>query len=181
MLRGGWINPQIIDSESEFSLIKYLETHEVENYSDFEAVISAVSPESIDSIDSESVADFCINIDYENQIVSVLTDEEPIITSSGVSDTVSCSYYNDLGFKIFTISITGYFTYSSGWCYTSSASGSYTRASLSTWTSTPTISSGNFTSTVAYARISGTATSGSNNLNYSLTLTCDDDGDLNSY
>jgi hypothetical protein len=52
---------------------------------------------------------------------------------------------------------------------------------MSTWTSTPTISMGNFTTTVAYARISGTATSGSSSLSYSLTMTCDDTGHLNSY
>lgn len=101
--------------------------------------------------------------------------------SHGVSDSASKSYYNDSGIKIFTIKVNGTFSYTTGSCTTLSASGSYNRALLSTWTSTPTISSGNITTRKAYARISGTATSGSSSISYSLTLTCDDSGNTSSY
>lgn len=78
--------------------------------------------------------------------------------------------------KIFTISVTGKFRYSTGSCTTLSASGSFSKPFYSTWTSTPTISSGNLSPSVAYARISGTATSGSSSISYSLRLTCNDSG-----
>ena len=132
---GGWSNPQRNEAEGGFSLIDYLETHKVESYEEFEAIISSVNPDQVEMIDPELVSDFCITIDYDNQIVSVLTIEESRSITSGVTDR----------------------------------------------TSTPTISMGNFSTTVAYARISGTATSGSSSLSYSLTMTCDDTGHLNSY
>lgn len=178
---GGWTNPHSNKVENEFSLIDYLETHEIGSYSEFEAIIDSVSPESTRDSSSDSVTDFNVDIDYDNNIVSVVVVEEPVITSSGTGNTVSRSYYNDLGIKIFTISLTAYFHYSTGSVYTASASGSFSPAALSTWSSTPTISTGNYTSTLAYARISGTATSGSSSLNYSLTMTCDDTGELNYY
>lgn len=178
---GGWSNPQSNKVENEFSLIDYLETHEVESYAEFEAIIDSVSPESIGEIDSDSVIDFNVDIDYDNKIVSVVTIEAPIIISSGTGNTVSRSYYNDLGIKIFKISLTAYFHYTSGSVYTASASGSFSPTALSSWSSTPTISTGNYTSTLAYARISGTATNGSSSLNYSLTMTCDDTGELDYY
>lgn len=178
---GGWSNPQRNEAEGGFSLIDYLETHKVESYEEFEAIISSVNPDQVEMIDPELVSDFSITIDYDNQIVSVLTIEESRSITSGVTDTASKSYYNNLGLKIFTISLTATFHYTTGSSSTASASGSFTPASMSTWTSTPTISMGNFTTTVAYARISGTATSGSSSLSYSLTMTCDDTGHLNSY
>ena len=110
---GGWSNPQSNKVENEFSLIDYLETHEVESYAEFEAIIDSVSPESIGEIDSDSVIDFKVDIDYDNKIVSVVTIEAPIIISSGTGNTVSRSYYNDLGIKIFKISLTAYFHYTS--------------------------------------------------------------------
>ena len=176
---GGWSNPQDNNDETQFSLIQYLETHEIENYSEFEDLIASVSPESVEDIDS--VSDFSINIDYDNQLVIVTTLEKSLVRSGSVSDTAYKSYYSDLGLKIFTVSVTGRFNYSTGYCSTASASGSFKREPLSTWTSTPTISTGNFSSTVAYARISGTATSGSSSTSYCLTMTCDDSGDLYAY
>lgn len=178
---GGWSNPQRNEAEGGFNLIDYLETHKVESYEEFEAIISSVNPDQVEMIDPELVSDFSITIDYDNQIVSVLTIEESRSITSGVTDTASKSYYNNIGLKIFTISLTATFHYTTGSSSTASASGSFTPASMSTWTSTPTISMGNFTTTVAYARISGTATSGSSSLSYSLTMTCDDTGHLNSY
>lgn len=179
--RGSSSLPNGNESETEFSLINYIETHEVQSYEEFETIISSVSPEDADEIDSDSVKDFSISIDYDNKIVTVTTVEEALVRGNGVGDTASRSYYSDVGKKIFTISLTADFTYYTGYCSTTSASGSYTRAYLSTWTSTPTISSGNYSASVAYARISGTATSGLSSINYSLTMTCDDTGDINVY
>lgn len=181
LVTGGWTNPESCKNEAEFSLIDYLETHTVESYEEFEEVIRSVSPDSVSDIDPNSVAEFSISIDYENQIVAVTTIEEPVVTSTDTGNTVSCSYYNDLSIMIFTISVTGRFRYSSGMCVTISSSGSFSKPFLSTWASTPTISSGNNSATVAYARISGTATSGSSSINYSLTLTCNDSGSFGSY
>ena len=179
MVGGGSSLPDGNENETEFSLINYLETHEVQSYEEFETIISSVSPEDADEIDS--VKDFSISIDYDNKIVAVTTVEEALVRGNGVGDTASRSYYSDVGKKIFTISLTADFSYYTGHCSTISASGSYTRAYLSTWTSTPTISTGNFSPDVAYARISGTATSGSSSIYYSLTMTCDDTGDIDVY
>lgn len=173
---GGWANPKTNSDEGEYSLIKYLETHEVDSYAEFQEVIRSVSPESVDDIDPDSVTDFSIDIDYDNRVVSVTTIGESIITSTDTSNTASQSYYNDLSIKIFTISVTGKFRYSTGSCTTLTASGSFSKPFYSTWTSTPTISSGNLSPSVAYARISGTATSGSSSISYSLRLTCNDSG-----
>lgn len=177
----GWTCPQKNEPESKFSLIDYLETHKVESYEEFEDIILSVNPDYIGHIDPESVSDFSIVIDYDSQIISVLTIEEPRSINGGLTDNASCSYFNNLGMKIFTISITATFHFTTGSCSTSSASGSFTPATSSSWTSTPTISTGNFTPSVAYARISGTATYGSSSMNYMLTLTCDDSGQTNSY
>ena len=176
MLRGGWTNPKSNADEDRCSLIDYLETHEVESYEEFQEVIRSVSPESVDDVDPDMVTDFSINIDYDNRIVSVTTIEQSDDTATENGKTASCSYYNDLYITIFTISVTGYFRYSPGYCTATSASGSFTKPFYSTWSSTPTISTGNISSSVAYARISGTATSGSSSINYSLTLTCNDSG-----
>lgn len=97
------------------------------------------------------------------------------------SQKVSRDYYNDIGARIFTISITGRFSYYSGSCTTLSESGSFTKPFYSAWTSTPSITSGNNSANEAYARISGTASSGGNSIYYSLTLTCDDTGSFSSY
>ena len=184
MLWGGWINPPLQADEIGFSLIDYLETHEINSYEDFLDVIESVSPESVDEEDEDpnDISFFSIDIDYDNMIVSVLTMREASYDRSHVaSNSASKSYYSNSGFKIFTIKVNGTFSYSSGSCNTTSASGSFTRAFLSTWTSTPTISSGHINTSKAYARISGTATSGSNSTSYSLTLTCDDSGNFSSY
>ncbi len=166
-----------------FSLISYLETHEINDYGDFLDIIGTVSPESIvEDDDPSEVTYFDIDIDYDEMTVSVVTMGDGVYDRShGASNTASKSYYTDAGIKKFTIKVEGTFSYSTGYCNTTSASGSFIRAFLSTWTSTPTISSGHITTRKAYARISGTATSGSNTTSYSLTLTCDDSGNFSSY
>lgn len=178
---GGAANPRYHNDQTDFDLISYLETHEVDNYEEFNDVIQTVSPESVDE-KTDDITSFAIDIDYDNRIVSVTTiSESSYDRANGASNSASRSYYASSGVKIFTIKVSGTFRYTTGSCSTLSASGSFTRASGSTWTSTPTISSGNITTRKAYARISGTATSGASSISYSLTLTCDDTGTFGSY
>ena len=170
--------------ETDFSLIDYLETHEINSYEEFLDVIETVSPESVDAEDEDpnEIAFFSIDIDYDNMIVSVLTMREASYDRSYIaSNSASKSYYSNSGIKKFTIKVEGTFSYTTGSCNTTSASGSYTRAPLSPWTSTPTISAGHITPSKAYARISGNAVNGSNSTSYSLTLTCNDSGTFSSY
>ena len=179
---GGWTSTRNNGTETDVSLIGYLETHEVDSYGEFIRVLETISSEPIDEEeDIGDVTSFSIDIDYDNMIVSVLTMSAASNNRTTATNTASKSYYTDSGIKIFTISVTGTFSYSTGSCTTTSASGSYKKAFLSLWNSTPTISSGNITTKKAYARISGTATSGSNSISYSLTLTCNDSGTFSSY
>ena len=59
-----------------------------------------------------------------------------------------------------------------------SKTGSFTPASGSSWKSTPSITSGNVSSSKVYARISGTAKSLLQTSTYSLTLMCDSTGKI---
>lgn len=181
---GGWTNLTNQDVDKSVSLIERLEAQGVDSYEEFIDIIEDISPESVDSNGTNSIeySYFDLKIDYDNRLISVTTMDTPIYDRSySASNSVSRSYYTDAGIKIFTITVEGSFTYSTGSCTTTSARGSYNRALLSLWSSTPTISSGNISAKKAYARISGVATSGSNSISYSLTLTCDDSGNFSSY
>ena len=184
MLLGGAVNPQVQADEAEFSLISYLETHEIDSYEEFIDLIESVSPESVEKeeIDLEDISYFDIEVDYENMIVSVLTmGEGSYDRSHGASNSVSRTYYSDLGTKIFKITVSGTFSYSTGTCTALSSGGSFTKPFYSNWSSTPSFTKGNINTSKAYARISGTATSGGSTIAYSLTLTCDDSGTFGSY
>lgn len=181
---GGAANPPAQGSEADFSLIEYLETHEIDSYEEFIDVIKEVSPESVDErdVDPSEVTSFSIDIDYDNEIVSVVTlGEATYDRSHGASNSASKSYYTNKGIKKFTITVDGTFSYTSSSCTTISYSGSFTKPFYSTWSSTPTLSSGNINTGKAYAKISGTATSGGDSTSYSLTLTCDTSGNFTSY
>ena len=176
-------NQEQIDG-TDFSLIEYLETHEVESYSEFIDLVQTVHPDSADCYEyvPENISEFSIEIDYEDRTVSVLTVGEAVLDRYQVtSDEASLSYYNDSGAKIFTISVSGTFTYGSGYCNVVSRDGSFTKPSYSTWSSSPTITSGSITTSKAYVRIYGIATSGGHSKSYTLTLTCDSTGHFTSY
>lgn len=171
-------------SGTGFSLIEYLETNEVNSYSEFMDVIQTYGQcsETEDEINPDDITYFDIEIDYDEMIVSVTTMREASYDrSQGASNSASRSYYTDEGIKIFTISVSGSFSYMTGYCNVLSRDGSFTKPSYSTWTSTPTITSGNITASKAYVRIYGIARSGSNSKSYTLTLTCDDTGHFTSY
>ena len=183
-ITGGTLNPPIQADEAEFSLINYLETHEVVSYEEFVEVIQTYSPLSTDEpdVDPDKVSYFDIDIDYEDGVVSVITMGEAVYDrSQGASNTATKSYYSENGIKQFTISVSGTFSYSGGSCSCISRTGSFTKPIYSLWTSTPTISSGNINASKAYAKIYGTATNSVNTRSYSLTLTCDDTGTFSSY
>jgi len=171
-------------SESEFSLIEYLETHDINSYSEFREVIESNCPYSKteDGIDSDDITYFSIEIDYEDMTVSVTTmGDASLDRSQEASNSASKTYYASNGLPIFTIHVDGSFIYMAGSCNATSASGSFNRAALSTWTSNPTISSGNITASKAYVRIYGIASSNGQSKSYTLTLTCDSTGHFTSY
>lgn len=180
---GGQANPPIPDNGDDNRLIDYIESNEINSYEDFIDVIRVLSPESVD--ENEGISDidsFNIDIDYDNMLVSVITERYISYgKSSSAGRGVSKSYYTSDGIIIFTVSVEGTFSYSSGTCTTTSARGSFSRTGVSLWSSTPLITSGNINAKIAYARISGTATSGSESVYYSLTLTCNDSGSFTSY
>lgn len=182
LVMGGWADPDYQNEKADFSLIEYLETHEINNYSDFSEIIDSVSPYASyeNTIDPDSVTYFNIEIDYDDRTVSVLTMEESSGRTTAYNEA-SKNYYNDSGVKIFTITVSGTFSYSSGSCSAVSCSGNYSKPFYSTWNSTPTITSGNISTKKAYVKIYGTARSGNNSKSYSLTLTCDDSGSFDSY
>ena len=183
MLWGGQPNDSRSDERDELCLIDYIENNEIESYEEFISVIYDLSPESVDLYDEmPNVSYFSIDIDYDNMVVAVTTISELSYgRAHGASNGASKTYYASNGLKIFSVTVEGTFKYDTGYCTTMSSSGSFSRALLSTWTSTPTISQGNITTKKAYARISGTATSGSSSISYTLTLTCDDSGNFSSY
>lgn len=183
MLWGGLYNPTCQASGTEFSLIEYLETHDVDTYDDFLEVIRSNAPEAVCEWDADpdSVTYFDIEINYDDMTVSVTIMCEATDRSQGASNSASKTYYASNGLPIFSIHVEGSFIYTTGSCYATSASGSFTRAALSTWSSTPTITSGNITTNKAYVRIYGIARSGSDSKSYTLTLTCDDTGSFTSY
>ncbi len=181
---GGDSKPPIHADEVEFSLISYLETHEIDSYEEFTEIIqthSVVSTDEID-IDPEKVSYFNYAIDYDSRIVSVITmGEATYDRSQGASNTATKSYYSESGIKQFTISVSGTFSYTSSSCNCISKTGSFTKPIYSLWTSTPSLTSGHINAGKAYAKIYGTATNSVNTRSYSLTLTCDTSGNFTSY
>ncbi len=183
MLWGGQTDLPTQNSKTDFSLIEYLETHEVETYDEFTEVIQSVSPESVEDMnEATNVTSFNIEIDYEDRVVSVTTiGEVSMGRSQGASNSASKTYYSDIGVQIFRITVEGTFSYSSGRCSALSNGGSFSKPFYSTWSSTPSYTRGNISTSKAYVRTSGTATSSGSSRTYSLTLTCDDSGVFSSY
>ena len=168
-----------ISGSDDFDLIEYVEEHEIDSKQEFDEVISENVTGYEISDDYSDIVFFDITVDHEESLVyvDVVRDLGTDLRGSK-SGSVSREYYSQVGVHIFTISVTGNFTYSSGSCSCTSASGSFTPALLSLWTSSPVISRGNLSSGKAFARINGTATLITQNLDYSLRLTCDSNGVL---
>lgn len=165
----------------DFNLVEYIENNEIQNPEEFNKVIETYTEYSSPEYSSESISYFKVNIDHDRNIVCVTTMGVSQTKGTETSNKATRDYYNDIGAKIFTISVTGRFSYSTGSCTTISKSGSFTKPFYSTWSSTPAVTSGNINASKAYAKISGSATSGGNTKTYSLTLTCDDTGHFTTY
>ena len=171
----------VMADENKFNLIEYCETHQITSQAEFNNVLTNycfVDETELFVPNSEEY--FCLEIDYvANTIITIVREQQ----STRESDTNSCSknFYDNYGNRIFTITVEGTFQFGLFVCFCTSASGSFTKPSSSQWTSTPTISSGNQSPSVAYARISGTATYSNQTRNYSLTLTCDNTGTFGAY
>ncbi|MBR5039829.1 MAG: hypothetical protein IKX68_01775 [Clostridiales bacterium] len=163
-----------------FSLVEYVSTHEVNSQEDFYGILELYCNQCYEPEIIENEIGFHIGVDYENMIVYTTVVEELAQTRGTKSGKATSKYYSDAGNVIFTITVEGTFSYSSSEVRTTSASGSFSKPFLSAWTSTPTISSGNYYSTLAYARISGTATSIFGSMTYILTLKCDNTGALSA-
>lgn len=184
LLCGGVCSASDINGTDDFDLIEYCETHQIQSKEEFQSVLDYYVPQGgqdddPDPIEGEEIS-FEIIIDYDYQTVTAVTLYEITGNRATKSGSVSADTYSSVGIKLFTVTTNGTFNYTSSNVNTTSASGSFTPATLSPWTSTPTISSGKVNGK-AYARTSGTATFLGSSISYSLTLTCDKSGNLGSY
>lgn len=184
LLCGGAINAEEINGTRDFNLIVYCETHQINSRAEFQSVLDTYAPQqgsdiNPDPIEGEEIS-FEIRINYDSQTVTAVTLFDTGDTRDTTSGSVSADTYSSIGVRIFTITVNGSFSYISTNVTTTSATGSFTPAPLSLWTSTPSVTKGK-TNGKAYARIHGTASFLGSNINYSLTLTCDTSGTLDSY
>ncbi len=185
LLYGRVCSADEINGTDAFNLIDYCETHDIKSRTEFQSILELYVPQSeLENVSYEfseyEEESFEISIDYEEQTVSTITIYSAESTRGTRSGSAVQDVYSGVGIKIYSVTVRGTFTYGSGNVSTTSASGSFDPATLSPWTSNPTISSGK-TGSKAYARISGTATWLGNTSSYCLTLTCDTEGNLDSY
>ena len=162
-------------------LINYVQTHVITSREEF---LSYVGDEELayEYSDCEEV-DFSITVDQENGLIILDTLYEGAgdPNRGTKSGTASRDVYADSGLRIYTIKANGTFSYTTGSCTVTAKSGSFQKPSLSLWTSTPTVSSGNSTPSKAYVKVSGTATCvGFANRHYTLYLYCNSNGVLSS-
>lgn len=162
------------------SFFDYCKDREIISLADFIDVCETYNS-TCSIIESEIIYEpdsFQIEFDHENRIVIICCIYDLTETRGTKSGSAYKSYYNDIGIEIFSVSVNGVFTYTSNTCVTNSRSGSFSPSPGSSWNSTPNVTSGNHGSTVAYAKISGSATNLSSTINYSLELTCNNAGEL---
>jgi len=89
--------------------------------------------------------------------------------------------YSNTNQLLYTVTAKGKFSYGTGYCNVTFQNGSFKPATGSLWRSTPSITSGNVSSTKAYVNVSGTAKClGFANRTYSLYLYCTSSGTLSS-
>ncbi len=172
-----------------FDLIEYLENNEVDSYSEFIDVIRDNSPEvpmstvlySLTYVnDQNEEISFRYEIDYDNQLVEIDTVYLSVAAGTTTSGSAVHETYSSAGLLIFTVRVNGTFYRTTQSCSTQSKTGSFIPGHNSSWSSTPILSSGSFSSTKAYARIYGTASWLLQSKTYQLTLVCDNLGNLTS-
>ena len=165
-----------------FNLVEYIETHEIQSLEEFQEIIETNTDYNAPEYNTEEISYFDISVDYDSYTVCVTTMGYPsVYRATEVSNSAKKDYYSSIGIRIFTINVSGRFSYTSSSCTNISKSGGFTKPIYSVWTSTPSVTSGHISSTKAYARTSGTATGGGNSQSYSLTLTCDNTGHFSTY
>ena len=165
-------------STDSFSLIEYVTNHEITSLIEFNRVLECYCRQYYEPFYVENEEGFQITIDQENEMVIVTVIEKSSLTRDTVTAKGTRKYYSDTGAVAFTVSVEGRFAYTSSESRTLSASGSFSPSAFSLWTSTPVITNGNYSPTLAYAKIAGTATYLMASQNYSITLMCDNNGNI---
>ena len=168
------------EDSDPFSLIDYVSTHDIHSFSEFDSVLRQYCGQFYEPFIVENEVGFEIDVNYDNRFVIVTVVEDLGQTRSVKTGKATRKYYSDSGAVTFTIYVEGRFTYSTNESRTLSVTGAYTPSVLSFWTSTPTLTSGNFSPTLAYAKIYGTATFLTFSQYYSITLMCDNYGNLSA-
>jgi len=174
--------------EGDFSLIRYIELSHADSREDVVSAIEFYTDESVpidDEYDDAVNVTTNIAIDYENELVYVVTETSEVISSTATSKTISASskkeVYSDAGKLIYTLEVKAEFKYASGKsCTVNNVSGSFKSSSSSLWSSTPTFSQGTVSKTKAYASISGTAKLLLRKKTYLLKMFCDSKGNITS-
>ena len=183
-LYGGVCNSSEINGSEPFNLIEYCESHEIQSEYEFQRVLETYIDEPDNSSEDEyedpvTPVSFELIIDYDNQFVITTSVYEFDSTRSTTSGYTSQKYYNNIGILVFEARVDATFSYNGSSCSTSSVTATFTPAPLSTWTSSPSASSG-MSGSRAYGRAYGTAVSGSHSKFYSVYLYCDKSGNLSS-
>lgn len=172
-------NSGVLRAESDsFSLISYVENHHIGSQAEFNEILQTYCGQYyVDPVEEEGDC-FRVGIDYENALVYTTFVTCTYNNRATKNGNAQKNYYADTGNRIFTISVEGVFSYSSTECHPISTTGSFTKPYNSMWTSSPSLTSGNYTATSAYSKISGTATYLMQSKSYSLTLVCNQYGDI---
>ncbi|MBR2749704.1 MAG: hypothetical protein IKD90_01060 [Clostridiales bacterium] len=166
--------------EVSFSLIDYVTNHQIDTHEEFNEVLEIYCGQAPAPVPENEIS-FQLYVDYDSTMVVVIVVEDNLLTRGTKSGSANKIYYSNAGTEVFTVVAEGTFYYSSTQCNTYSASGRFVPSTLSFWTSTPTIYSGNYSPTCAYAKTAGTAHWLSSSISYSLSLSCDTNGNLNAY
>ncbi len=176
-------------SENEqIDLIARVEETRIETKSDFVSLLEECGydePVCVNTHTLTYVSDLeelsCnVEIDYVNDEVIVDTVYLTQASATRTSGRVTREVYSSLGMLIYTLTVEGTFSRTSQSVTTVSATGTFQKGNASFWSSTPTTSQGNISTTKAYARISGTASWLLQSRTYQLTLMCDTNGTLTS-
>lgn len=184
------VNCNLLASEiKSFDLINYLEENEVKSHDEFVQILSencqnlpvSMYTYSLTYVSDFEEVDFKINIDYERNEVIVDTVYQEVSAATGsTSGSATKEVYSGVGALIYTLCVTGTFSRTSTSCSAISGRADFTPGTLSIWTSSPSVTTGNTTTRKAYVRMSGTATSLFQSREYKLTLYCDSSGTLTS-
>lgn len=166
-----------------FDLIRYCEANEIKNEDELFYVLEEYCGQEYaqdsDKYDYTEEISFELFIDYDEQYIITTSVYEDCLDRGSKSGHAVQKYYNNIGIKIFEVRVDATFSYNGTSCSTISKTATFTPALLSSWTSSPSASSGKSGSR-AYARAYGTAVNGNNTKSYSVYLYCDVSGNLSN-